>query len=192
MTKKNKKSKSQKNLKNETIQIEIQIENLMIVISKHKIEVLNKKPTKKQKPTLIDIVQDKGNSVDEDDKGNDNTIQQNKRNNDQSTQQNKRNNESDTIIDWSNVDLKTSSPEKSQKRQYVTRSLKKPRYMQKYNVPGSSKIVQSRLSPSPSSSSSSTSSSPSSKLAPSSNSAPSSNLSSFFHYEEMNKPRGIL
>ncbi|GBC13436.2 uncharacterized protein OCT59_000776 [Rhizophagus irregularis] len=66
-------------------------------------------PTKKQKPALIDIVQDKGNSgceimkgkkpifidlVNEDNKGNDDTIQQNERNNDQSTQQNERNNDS--------------------------------------------------------------------------------------------------
>ncbi|POG61302.1 hypothetical protein GLOIN_2v1786813 [Rhizophagus irregularis DAOM 181602=DAOM 197198] len=48
----------------------------------------------KTKPALIDIVQDKGNSVDEDDEGNDDTIQQNERNNDQSTQQNERNNDS--------------------------------------------------------------------------------------------------
>ncbi|CAB4485076.1 unnamed protein product [Rhizophagus irregularis] len=135
--------------------------------------------TKKQKPTLIDIVQDKGNSVDENNEGNDDTIQQNERNNDQLTQQNERNNDSnesalqmqveeltrllktvtkgkqnvtdpkENIIDWSNVDLETQGP-KSRKNQYMTRSLNKPKYVQKYGILGSSKSVQSKLSPSPS------------------------------------------
>ncbi|CAB4383529.1 unnamed protein product [Rhizophagus irregularis] len=168
---------------------------------------------KGKKPIFIDL-------VNEDDEGNDDTIQQNKKNNDQSTQQNERNNDSnesalqmqveeltrllksvmkekqkvtdpkENIIDWSNVDLEIQGP-KSRKNQYVTRSLNKPKYVQKYGISGLSKIVQSRLSPSPfpssSSSSSSTSSSPSSKLVPSSNSAPSSNSSSFLHYEKMNR-----
>ncbi|CAB5354877.1 unnamed protein product [Rhizophagus irregularis] len=73
----------------------------------------------------------------------------------------------------------------------MTRSLNKPKYVQKYGILGSAKSVRSRLSPSPSpsssSSSSSTSSLPSSKLVPFSNSAPSSNSSSFLHYEEMNR-----
>ncbi|PKK57784.1 hypothetical protein RhiirC2_797418 [Rhizophagus irregularis] len=73
----------------------------------------------------------------------------------------------------------------------VTKGKQKPKYVQKYGIPGSSKSVRSRLSPSPSPSSSSSSSltsfSSSSKSAPSLNSASSSNLSSFLHYEEMNR-----
>ncbi|PKK70660.1 hypothetical protein RhiirC2_711744 [Rhizophagus irregularis] len=157
---------------------------------------------KGKKPIFIDL-------VDENDEGNDDTIQQNERNNDSNKsalqmqveelirllktvtkEKQKVTDPKEDIIDWSNVDLETQGP-KSRKNQYVTRSLNKPKYVQKYGIPGSSKSVRSRLSPSPSpsssSSSSSTSSSPSLKSAPSLNSALSSNSSSFLHYEEMNR-----
>ncbi|CAB4395625.1 unnamed protein product [Rhizophagus irregularis] len=152
---------------------------------------------KGKKPIFIDL-------VDEDDEGNDNMIQQNERNNDQSTQQNERNNDSNESALQMQVEelthlLKTITKGKQKVtdlKENISRSLNKPKYVQKYGIPGSSKSMRNRLSPSPSisssSSSSSTSSSPSSKSAPSSNSVPSSNSSSFLHYKEMNRIRGML
>ncbi|CAB5325447.1 unnamed protein product [Rhizophagus irregularis] len=127
---------------------------------------------KGKKPIFIDL-------VDEDDKENDDTIQQNKRNNDQSTQQNERNNDSNESA------LQMQIEELTRLLKSVTKGKQKPKYMQKYGIPELLKSMRSRLSlsPSPSFSSSSllTSSSPFSK------SAPSSNLSSFLHYEKINR-----